>query len=483
MKQVWKLSVKCFCVLLPFIVLGIYMRQHTLSFIDGEGPHYIWNREKTNTSQEKQYRVIILGDSTANAAYVPELLSPDTINLALGGTTPAENYYTLRDWLDHNPAPDICYISFTDGYLQMERFFWTRAMYFHRYSLPQNVELLKAAVSYHEPSILTEHYWLDFIAYEMYLPNKYIAAFMNASFNQRYKSNSEAMASDDLHGGRYIAVGTREYDGTNPITYNEFHVNPLFEEYYKKIIELCVKEGITPRVVRLPLPDNRPFTDNFKMMFNAYYENLQNEYPSLTVDLFPTYPMDRFRDGGHMNSHGANQFSTELKERYPEDFVSSEIDAQQISAIDDAIKMENKIEWILKWIAGRDYTVLFCDNRGVFPTMYEEFQEQWGTENLTLSAVPVEGVGDPADESMPGETVPEENIPKIWGISGDGDGTLSFSVLATKEGLSLQPYGQEPQPWIISSNDALGVAVINNYNPSVVCMKSFRYVDMFPLIQ
>ena len=68
MKQIGKLVFKCFCVLLPFVVLWCYMRQHMLAFVDIEAPYYIWNREKTNSEQEKYYRVIILGDSTTNAA-------------------------------------------------------------------------------------------------------------------------------------------------------------------------------------------------------------------------------------------------------------------------------------------------------------------------------------------------------------------------------------------------------------------------------
>ena len=81
-------------------------------FTDQEVPYYLWNREITNTKQDKKYDVLILGDSVANAAYIPEVLSDHVINLALGGTTPVENYYTMQDWLKYNPAPKVCYISF-----------------------------------------------------------------------------------------------------------------------------------------------------------------------------------------------------------------------------------------------------------------------------------------------------------------------------------------------------------------------------------
>ena len=112
MKQIVKLIIKCGCVMLPLLVVCMYIRSHPLAFMDNEAPHYLWNKIKTNTAGGQTYDVLILGDSAANAAYMPEALSGTTLNLALGGTTPVENYYTLQDWLAHNPAPKACYISF-----------------------------------------------------------------------------------------------------------------------------------------------------------------------------------------------------------------------------------------------------------------------------------------------------------------------------------------------------------------------------------
>ena len=466
MKQIRKLVFKCFCVLLPFVVLWCYMRQHMLAFVDIEAPYYIWNREKTNSEQEKYYRVIILGDSTTNAAYAPEALSRDTLNLAMSAASTMENYYVLRDWLDHHPAPEVCYISFWDVHFKQDVYFWMRTMYSHRFRLSQNLEMLEAAISYKEPFILTEHYWLDFLSYQLYLPNKYIASFMNASFNQRYKTNSEVMRTTELHGGRYVGRSTTEYNGNELESYEEFRVNPLFDEYYRKTIELCIENGITPRIVKLPLPEGTQFTDQYRKEFEEYYEELRNAYPSLTVDWFPAYPKDRYYDTHHMNSHGSLQFSLELKERYPEDFRAAEPDAGQLAAIDDSIKAENKIEWILKWISGKDYTVLFYDQRGNFQSMYKDrLQEDWAAEAPALYSVPVD------------RTAEAPEAPLVWGISGTGEHTLPAAVLWTEEGLTVQLDGEEPRPWVTASSDVLGVIVINNYNQSIVCMKSFRYVD------
>lgn len=489
MRSVWKLIVKCVCVMMPFIVLGCRMEQNMLAFADGEIPFYIWNREKTNATQDKRYRVVILGDSTPNAAYVPEILSQDTINLSIPGSTPMESYYVLKDWLENNAAPDACYFSFVDSYFNSDSFFWTRAMYSHRFRIDQNLEMLQAAISYQEPSILTGHYWLDFISYQMYLPNKYMAAFMNASFNQRYQANIRAKEANELHGGRHMTVGTAEYMTTDTAVIDEFHVSPFFDSYYKKLIELCIEYDITPRIVKLPLPDSNQFTDHYKESFDEYYEDLQKKYPSITVDWFPLYPMNLFADGAHMNSHGALRFSMELKELHPEDFSTTEMDENQIAAIDDSIRGENKIEWILKWIDGKDYTVLFYDKRGEFKDMYEDrLMGKWlGTDGSPLAKIPIEEIStneneeqatDSAEESTArGKTGKARRKPDVWAVFGEGAKFAPASVSMTESGLSLQLDGQEPMAWETTSDDVLGVAVVNNYSHTLVCMKSFRYVD------
>ncbi len=488
MKTIGKWTLKCVCAIMPFIILGHCINRDMFALVD---PSYIWNREKTNTTQEKKYRVVVIGDSMANASYVPEVLSSDTINLSLGGSTPMENYYTLQDWLAHNSAPDVCYISFDDGHFLVANYFWT-AMWAHRYSLKQDVEMLKAAAFYQEPSILVEQSLSDFISSQMYLPRTYITSIWDTSFYKTYETNSNFMRVDELHAGHYLGRDLGEYEITDPMIFDEFQVNPLFDEYYRKIIELCLENGITPRIVKLPLPDTSEYTDNYNKMFYAYYDSLQAVYPSLTVDWeTKTYPKNLFTDTRHMNAHGGLQFSLDLKERHPEDFATTESDAGQNAAIDDSIREENKIEWILRWIAGRDYTVLFYDKRGDFKDVYaNQIQVDSGVESSQLIKIPVEDTTNMMEEAVAAdngtdnaipvtdtELIPARRNPDVWAVTGTGRAALPFSISSVEGGLSLQLEGQEPQAWVTSSDDMLGVAVVNHSSNTVVCMKTFVYVD------
>lgn len=320
MRNVFKLSTKGIGVILPVIFVYIYTWMNPLGYMDEEAPYYMWNKEQANTRQEKDYRVIILGDSTANASYAPEILSDDTINLSLGGTTPVENYYILDDWLAHNNAPDVCYISFMDHHLYEEDCFWRRIVYSHRFRIGQIVEILKAAKEYNEDSIICENYKTDFISYELRLPNKYITSLMNAGFNQRYAENIEAWKQNDLHRGRYIGRTIQEGDIPDGIVYDEFCVSPLFDDYLKKLINLCEDKDIQVRIVKIPLPGKEKYTQEYTEGFHSYYKAIKKSFPGITVDWFSAYEEDKFVDSSHMNSHGALKFSKELKMLYSEDF-------------------------------------------------------------------------------------------------------------------------------------------------------------------
>lgn len=459
MIKILKLMMKGICAMLPMILISIYAWKNPLGFMDQEAPYYLWNKEKTNTAQDKQYGTLILGDSTANAAYVPEILSDDTINLALGGTTPVENYYVLQEWLENNPAPKACYISFVDQHFQMDECFWIRTMYSHRFSLRKNFDILKAAVHYAEPSIISEDYLADFISYELYFPNKYITSLMNAGFNQRYEENVTAQQLDELHGGRFIARGTSEYHPANEIVFNEFYVNPLFDDYYRRMIRLCMENDIQVHIVKLPLPDNKVFTQEYISAFYAYYEGLKESYPGLTVDWFSAYKNDYFADENHMNSHGALQFSNELKERYPNDFDDSYLSSEQVAGINDSIANENKVQQIIKWALGKDYTIVIDDAAGKFASVYEEILEE---NSIVLHQF---------------DTSQLEDDSVIYYLSGINNGDARFSIQNTEGGSMIELENHQVQLWEKPEFAELNLAVIDHYNNSIICVKSFEYMD------
>lgn len=463
MKKILGLAMKGICVMLPMILIWAYTWMNPLGFMTDGTPFDLWNKEKTNTKQEKYYEAVFLGDSTANAAYVPEVLSDASINLSLGSITPMEAYYILQDWIEHNEAPKTCYISFLDYHMKDTGTFWIRTMYTHRFRMDQNLEMLKEILKYGEgTSIETDHYVTDFIAYELRLPNKYITSLMNAGFNQRYEENIKARALSALHGGRYIARGTQEYETSKTIKFKNFEVHPLFDRYYRRLIELCMEHDIQVRLVKLPLPENEKFTENYKEEFGKYYDRLKEDYPDITVDWIPTYKQEYFADRNHVNSHGALRFSREMKARYPEDFTA-ELTPSQIEALNDSIADENQPEQIIQWASGKDYTLLFQDTSGKFASVYGKLLKS---------------------NSYTAKEIRLETTNVYCAAASDSGGEREILVQEEKDKILIKQNDQDIRTWEKGSDGLLKVMVIDNYNNKIVCEKSFEYRgETFSLIQ
>ncbi len=236
-----KFMAKCLLVILPVICLIGYARMAPLSYYDtGDGPAYVWNSEYCNTHHDKEPKTIILGDSGANASYMPEVLSDETVNLALSGSSTMETYYIMAEYLKNNKPPKDVFISFSDAHFKSAGTFWKMAMKMHRYSLEDSWHMLQAAINYEDSSIVKGNYYWDFLSYELYLPNKYMVSLANAGINGRMEKNKKGMNAQGINRGRYIARGIHEENSEGPMEYKGFKPKPLYDTYYRKLIRLCL---------------------------------------------------------------------------------------------------------------------------------------------------------------------------------------------------------------------------------------------------
>ncbi len=442
------LIVKCILVILPFIILSLYTKTNMIKFVDTELPYFIWNKDFCNTTHEKYYEVVVLGDSVANAAYIPEVLSDNTVNLSLGGTNPIDSYYILEEYLENNRAPKTVYVSFLDLHFQTADWFWTRTMFMHRFGIEENIEMLKMGKQYNEQSIIKENYLIDFLSYQLYLPNKYITALSNASFNQRYENNKMLYEDNNVFNGRYMAKGVNEWTPVE-VMYSGFTVGNIFEKYYTKIIEMCIDKGIQVRLVKLPLPQSTVYTDEYIQQVNLYYEQLLKKYPEVTFDWFNWLDDNNFADQNHMNTHEAFRFSQMIKQKYPEDF-SSEFSVNRMNALNRNIMEENWLQDMFMWNDCGQYTFLVNDSLGNFE---ELFYSSFKTDKLLCKHY--------------------ENIDNIYLV---GKENLSENIILNQNVIEVY-LGEQKYDWNINDINGFQILVIDNYNNSIVCEKNFKYVE------
>ena len=432
-----------------------------MAFTVEEAPYYLWNKDFCQKKQKNRIDTIILGDSVAGAAYMPEVLSSSTVNLSLSGSSPMENYYILEDYLNHNQTPKHAFISFMDFHFTMADCYWTRALYSHRFSPKQNWEMLQQAKKFKELSIIDGNPELRLLSYQLYLPNKYITSLTNASLNQRLEKNIAAYNFDNLHRGRHVAVGN--YEGSfEGVHYTEFNVKPLLDMYYRKIIKLCIEKGIEVHLVKLPLPSASSFDESYKSQFNEYYRKLQEDYPSIAVDWFRDgYDNFCFSDIHHMNTHGALRFSLQLKEQYS-DIFSNEMDGLQLDCLHQDIKDENRFEDLFLWIKNSPSTLILYDHGGDFESYYEN---NFKKNTLHMKKYFI-------------DTLENSNIYIFSNSEKEMEGIILEKIV---EGFAVYSSSSKDESlkysWNISNTNGLEVLIINNTDGKIVTEKKFDYAN------
>ena len=142
--KISKLIFKCGLVTAPLWGFPIFCANNILAYAGSDYVGAIWINDFTQTEQTKYYSTLIIGDSTANSAYLPEVLSDDTVNLALAGSSPVDGYYTLENYLKNNKAPKDIFVSYMDYHLDDDAFTWDVSNFIHKYTYEQNEEIYKA---------------------------------------------------------------------------------------------------------------------------------------------------------------------------------------------------------------------------------------------------------------------------------------------------------------------------------------------------
>ncbi len=463
MKKVLLLVCKCILVTAPLWLFPVYCAYNLLYVVGADYVGALWNKEFTQTTQDKYYSTLILGDSTANAAYVPEVLSDATVNLALAGSSTIEGYYTLEDYLEYNEAPKDVFISYMDYHLEEDEFTWDVCNFIHKFSEEQNAEIYKAIKKYGEQSVeelTSSDYERDEFMYSIYSPTVYSYSVWKSLGSDRKANNIDKMNSTIIRNGRYCSITNTEYEPDDIYGYSKFIVGDLQEYYYKRILKLCEKNDINVHMIKLPLCIDAGFVDDYEDEVQDYYDELLEDYEDADFYWFhTTYEHEFFCDQYHMNNHGAFRFSRELKEMYPEAFEDyDDISEERMLALNEDIIGENYMGELSKWIDGKPYTLLIVDSTGVLGEIYYMY------------------VGYNGHDVQLYETDAHTCEYPIWYVSGD-DTSISDKVQLTVGDSIVLNVNEEDAAIIPCEELGISFAVIDNTNNKIICTRECIFTD------
>lgn len=325
-KQIGKTAGKLLILLVPFFVLlPLYCRFFPEYYMDDEYAMYKQQKDYVQ-SKSGENRLVILGDSRAKAGFVPDKLSSDCYNLALGGATPIEGYYSLKEYLENHPSPEVVILSYAPMHYMDIDTLWTRSVYFHTMDTEDFMEILKVAKDFQDnENILISNYPLEYFMYKMYMPNKYATALKKAGFVFRYEKTKEKYARMEAGRGQSY-YGTADYsdsfNGEAKVT--DFHGSDVITHYLEQIFSLCRANNIQVIVKNMPMNEASYsiLTEDFKNHYKQYMEQLEEKYDSVTFDVdLSYYTNDYFGDGDHLNEKGTERFCGEFLEEYREVFT------------------------------------------------------------------------------------------------------------------------------------------------------------------
>ncbi len=317
---------KCMLAAAPVLMVVLYTAFCPFGYMDQEYPSWKYTKDfnKGRISREEDDEVIILGDSRAMADLVPRYMGDNVYNLAVGGATAIEMYYTLKQRIEEAGAPQSVVIMFAPFHYSYIDNFWTRSIYFHHFSFSEALTVWREGKEYVSPSVCDgEHGIFDIVSIYLDLPGSYMPALINSRFHGRYDENLEAynnICYEKGHGlfGTEDGSSDRNYESN----YTEFNTREdfkLLDLYIKRLLGLCEEYGIRTIVSQPPMnkASYERLNADYVSQYTKYIESMQNLYPDAVIDSqILCYPNEFFGDSSHLNEKGAQKFTEEFMARY-----------------------------------------------------------------------------------------------------------------------------------------------------------------------
>ncbi len=309
---------KAILIFIPLILIWAYIAIFPADYMDGEYSYFTQAKDYLNGKSDlAPADILILGDSRAKSAFIPEQISDSCISLAQGGTTSVEAYYTLKDHIENRGKPkavilSVCSFHFTDfdG-------FWTRSIYFDYLSFEQANEVIREAGRQKETDALRKaggDSVFTLLEYKIKSPTKYMSPVVNSVGEGRKALNRKAYEEMEKNRGFKTFVSWWPTSTENDM--EKFVMLRTLDTYYRKTIELCIENDIEVFSLNAPLIDES-YGKAMKTIepFRDYFVLLSKEYPDAHIDTeFASYPAEYFDDADHLNKKGAEKYTAYIAE-------------------------------------------------------------------------------------------------------------------------------------------------------------------------
>ena len=288
-------------------------------YMDGEYPYWKQQKDYIMSNGDKS-EILLLGDSRVKTGIIPKDMGNNVYNLALGGGTPIEMYYTLKNYLIHHPKPTAVIIAFGPIHYENIICYWNRALYFHYLDDDYILEVDKIMDS-DEKSDNTSY------EYMYHLPSVYAKPIKNYLLHPKTGDRTEINNSTykkalDSKGRLFLKYNLRKK--THVSSYEakqnqDFKLLPCLDHYINMILTLCKEESIPVYIDQLPMgkEGHQILSSNgYFESYKKYMNSLAEKYDIPVEDEIPLFENQYFTDNSHLNDEGAKILTAMWREKY-----------------------------------------------------------------------------------------------------------------------------------------------------------------------
>ena len=300
---------------LMFLFYSFFVLNFKNIYMSEEWP--IWSdvKNKINKKSKKKYNLIMLGDSRAKSALIPNIIQDKKVlSLAIGGATPIEGYFTLKKYLENNPKPEFIIISYAPFHFVIQDSFWDRTVKYNFLKYNEYNEIIRISrnLELNAETLGKENKIID---YFIYTP-KYFRDFYSGIYHRRWIKNKNKMRKLALSNGHIFYGKNNSSDGLFFEARGDqlvFEPSALINYYFEKLLDLANEEEIKTVYYSMPFNNtsystiNREFIDNH----NEYLDKKSLKSNLFILNYLNKLPNSDFGDASHLYN-GSNKVTRDI---------------------------------------------------------------------------------------------------------------------------------------------------------------------------
>ena len=291
---------------ITFIIIYVFSLMFALKtpmvYESREYPMWKFVKERINSNSNIYVKALIIGDSRAKAGFEPNLASFNSLNLAIGGSTAIEGYYTLLNYIKNNPVPENVVLSYSPYYLTNNSYYWERTVKYKYLSDDQYTDIFNNSKIFSERGIGD----IDISWKYSYLTSMYISSIFNGIIENRWISNYTIYENlKNSIGHAYFGVQNGSDSFNDEVKRGDnFVPSELIYFYIIKLANLAKKHGIKLHWYTMPFNNSScsKIPSDYISKYDTYIDSVSSKAGINVIKKSHCLDNKFFGDGSHLFS-------------------------------------------------------------------------------------------------------------------------------------------------------------------------------------